>query len=116
MPRFRLLFSQIFFIVLVQVWPAGPAFSGPPFLTGDPEPVPFKHYEFYLFSTIHAARNQTDATAPAFEFNFGALPNLQIHLVVPAAYAGLYWTGGPSEKKKRMRSSPIFLGPPAVRE
>ncbi len=31
-------------------------FAGPPFLTDDPEPVPFKHWEFYLFSTVDAAR------------------------------------------------------------
>jgi len=28
------------------------AFAGPPFLTDDPEPVPFKHWEAYLFSAV----------------------------------------------------------------
>jgi hypothetical protein len=53
-----------------------PAIPGPPFLTDDPVPVPFKHWEFYLFSTIDATRKQTDASGPAFEFNLGAFPNL----------------------------------------
>jgi len=63
------------------------AFAGPPFLTDDPEPVDFKHWEAYLFPTIDATPKQTDGTGPAFEFNVGALPNLQIHLVIPMAYA-----------------------------
>ena len=58
-------------------------FAGPPFLTDDPEPVPFKHWEFYLFSTVDATRKSTNGTGPAFEFNVGALPNLQVHLVFP---------------------------------
>ncbi len=65
---------------------AAPAFAGPPFLTDDPEPVPFKHYEAYLFSTVDAKRKDTTGIGPAFEFNVGALPNLQVHLVVPLAF------------------------------
>ncbi len=63
------------------------AFAGPPFLTDDPEPVPFKHWEAYLFSTLDATPGQTDASGPAFEFNVGALPNLQLHSVIPLSYA-----------------------------
>jgi len=62
-------------------------FAGPPFLTDDPEPVPFRHWESYLFSTVDATRKSTSATGPAFEFNVGGLPNLQMHLVIPMAYA-----------------------------
>jgi hypothetical protein len=69
------------------------ALAWPPFLTDDPEPVPFKHWEAYLFSTVDDTRKQTDVTGPAFEFNVGALPNLQTHLVIPIAYASS--EGGP---------------------
>ena len=61
-------------------------FAGPPFLTDDPEPVPFKHWELYLFSTIDATRKGTNGTGPAFEFNVGALPNLQVHLILPLGF------------------------------
>ena len=44
-----------------------PAFAGPPFLTDDPEPVPFKHWEFYLFSTLDATRRAP--TAPDLPLN-----------------------------------------------
>jgi hypothetical protein len=60
--------------------------AGPPFLTDDPVPVPFKHYEAYLFSTVDHTKKDTTGVGPAFEFNVGALPNLQVHLVVPFAF------------------------------
>jgi len=80
------LFLFIFVLSLVLLL-AGTASAGPPFLTDDPEPVEFKHWEAYLFATVDATPKQTDATGPAFEFNMGALPNLQVHLVIPLAFA-----------------------------
>jgi hypothetical protein len=86
MGKFRSLIFLISFLWLVLAL-AETAFSGPPFLTDDPEPVEFKHWEAYLFSTVDVTPKQIDATGPAFEFNVGALPNLQVHLVIPMAYA-----------------------------
>ena len=63
------------------------SFGGPPFLTDDPEPVPYKNYEAYVFSTIDGTADGTAIQAPAFEFNVGALTNLQLHLGVPFAYS-----------------------------
>jgi hypothetical protein len=72
------------------------AFAGPPFLTDDPEPVPWHHYEAYLFTTVDHVQGTSAWVLPAFEFNYGAAPNLQLHAVVPAAYAtspGAYGIG-----------------------
>ena len=69
------VFLLVTFLILTSII-VTPAFAGPAFLTDDPEPVPFKHWEFYLFSTLDATRKSTDGTGPAFEFNVGALPNL----------------------------------------
>jgi len=72
------------------------ATAGPPFLTDDPEPVPFLHYEMYVFSTVDRGAGTTFAQLPAFEFNVGAAPNLQLHVVVPSGYAdphGAYGIG-----------------------
>jgi hypothetical protein len=85
MRRFRP--SLLVFFLCLNLALAATTFAGPPFLTDDPEPVPFNHWEAYLFSTVDATPKQTDATGPAFEFNVGALPNLQVHLVIPLAYA-----------------------------
>lgn len=60
--------------------------AGPPFQTDDPQPVEFRHIEAYLFGTTDHADADTFSTAPGFEFNVGAAPNLQLHIIVPLAY------------------------------
>jgi hypothetical protein len=58
--------------------------AGPPFLTDDPEPVDFGHYETYVFTQWdNSPGNGSTVTGPAVEFNSGFLPNLQLHLVTP---------------------------------
>lgn len=73
-------------------------FAGPPFLTDDPEPVDLYHWEFYIFSSGDRASDGYNITGPAMELNYGALPDTQLHLVVPmttivpdngTAYSGL---------------------------
>jgi len=92
-PSSRLVLSIVCLVWMVLMSPPT-AFAGPPFLTDDPEPVEFKHWEAYLFSTVDAARDQTNATGPAVELNVGALPDLQVHLIIPLAYASP--SGGPN--------------------
>jgi hypothetical protein len=76
----------LLFAFLVILASAATALAGPPFLTDDPVPVPFKNWEAYLFGTVDADRQVISGTGPALEFNVGALPNLQVHLVVPLAF------------------------------
>ena len=58
------------------------ALAGPPFQTDDPEPVDLGHYEFYLFSGSDGTPIETDPVGPAFEYNWGALPNTQLHAIL----------------------------------
>ncbi len=67
-------------ILTVNVW------AGPPFNTDDPEPVDFLHWEFYLSSIMQFQKYESDATLPHIEINYGAVPNLQIHLLMPMGY------------------------------
>lgn len=70
-------------ILIVWIaWVRG-LWAGPPFQTDDPDPVPFHHYEFYIFSGVDGTPVEIDPTGPAAEFNWGAAPRLQIHMVVP---------------------------------
>ena len=57
--------------------------AGPPFQTDDPVPVDYRHYEFYVFGSADGTPAEIDSLGPAFEFNWGALPRLQLHLIVP---------------------------------
>jgi hypothetical protein len=62
-----------------------PAVAGPPFQTDDPEPIEYRNYEFYTFAASDGTGVETDTVGPAFEFNWGALPNVHLHIIVPTA-------------------------------
>lgn len=59
------------------------ALAGPPFLTDDPEPIPYQHKEFYLFSTYDKGPDGKTIQGPAIEFNYGFAPNFMVHMVIP---------------------------------
>ena len=59
--------------------------AGPPFFTDDPEPVEYKHWEVYLASQYLKTADDRSGTAPHIEVNYGAYPNLQLHVIAPAA-------------------------------
>lgn len=63
------------------------AWAGPPFVTDDPEPVEYRHWEIYLASQHAKDKEGWSGTAPHFEVNYGAWHNLQLHLIAPLAYA-----------------------------
>jgi hypothetical protein len=73
----------------------GVAIAGPPFMTDDPEPVDYQHYEFYTFSTGTAVTGDTSGVGPAWEFNYGIIPNGQFHIIAPMAFDSP--AGGPSQ-------------------
>ena len=70
----------------VVVAPAG-GYAGPPYTTDDPEPVEFRHWEFYVATQHVITRDLATGTAPHVEVNYGAWPGLQLHMIAPLAYA-----------------------------
>ena len=65
---------------------ARPAAGGPPFVTDDPEPVEHRHWELYVASQHAETAEGWSGTAPHIEVNYGAAPELQLHLIAPLAY------------------------------
>jgi Domain of Unknown Function (DUF1259) len=63
--------------------------AGPPFLTDDPEPVEYQHHEFYIASQQTRTAEGTAGTLPQLEYNYGAAPDLQLHIIVPYAFSSL---------------------------
>ena len=57
--------------------------QGPPYQTDDPVPVDLHHYEFYIFGGVDGTTAEIDSTGPAFEFNWGAIPRVQLHAILP---------------------------------
>ena len=71
--------------------------AGPPFLTDDPEPVDFEHWEVYMFGQGERTGIANFVSGPAIELNYGVAPDTQLHVIAPEAsistsYAG--WTSG----------------------
>jgi hypothetical protein len=62
------------------------ASAGPPFITDDPEPVELHNWEVYLGTYDQRTSAGYSGTAPHIEINYGALPDLQLHTIVPLAY------------------------------
>jgi hypothetical protein len=57
--------------------------QGPPYQTDDPVPVDLHHYEFYIFGGADGTPAEMDSVGPAFEFNWGAIPRVQLHAILP---------------------------------
>jgi hypothetical protein len=60
--------------------------GGPPFVTDDPEPVEYQHWEVYLASQYQHEPDGAGGTLPHVEVNYGVMPNLQLHLIAPDAF------------------------------
>ena len=76
--RFWAVFLFALSLISSKLWA-----QGPPYQTDDPVPVELHHYEFYIFGSADGTPVEMDSLGPAFEFNWGALPRLQVHAILP---------------------------------
>jgi hypothetical protein len=65
-----------------------PALAGPPYVSDDPEPTDFKHFEIYTFNNGTATRDGQSGEM-GIDFNYGAAPNLQLTVTLPAGFESL---------------------------
>jgi hypothetical protein len=63
------------------------AAAGAPYDTDDPEPVELGHLELYVATLRSFTRAGAGGFAPHVELNYGAVPDLQLHLLVPLGYS-----------------------------
>jgi len=75
--------------------------DGPPYLTDDPEPTDYQHFEIYTFTNGTATRDGTSEEG-CIDFNYGGASNLQLTATVPAGYINpstgpLAWNLGNAE-------------------
>ena len=80
------IFKYIFLIIIAFK----SIIAGPPFDTDDPEPVPFRHWEFYVASQYQYGSHTFDGTLPHVEVNYGPVKNVQLHLLTGPGYARDY--------------------------
>jgi len=60
--------------------------AGPPFRTDDPEPVEYQHWEIYGFAAATQVQGERSGVLPGVEVNYGAVPDLQLHIIAPLAF------------------------------
>lgn len=72
-------------LILAMLLGSKVAWAGPPFQTDDPEPIDYRHFEFYTFGSADGTPVEFDSVGPAMEFNWGALPNVHLHVIIPLA-------------------------------
>lgn len=72
-------------LLLLVALIAAPAVAGPPYVTDDPQPTDFGHYEVYFFaSAAHVPGATTGASG--VDFNYGGFRDIQLTAVVPVAF------------------------------
>lgn len=70
------------------------AVAGPPYVSDDPEPTDYKHFEIYTFTNGTTTRDGTGGQS-GVDFNYGAAPDLQLTATLPEGYSRAV-TGGTS--------------------
>jgi hypothetical protein len=59
--------------------------AGPPYAAGDPDPVPLGRWEVHIASQATFDGGGFTGSAPQVEVNYGALPEVQLHVLAPLA-------------------------------
>lgn len=77
--------SLVAIVLLTFVLPTSVQ-AGPPYVTDDPVPVEYQHWEFYIASQSAKTADGWSGTAPHIEINYGPITNVQLHLIAPMAY------------------------------
>jgi hypothetical protein len=76
--RAGLAFVMAFFL-------AQSAFAGPPYVSDDPEPTDYGHFEIYTFNTGTTTRSGTNGET-GIDLSYGAAPDLQLTATLPFGF------------------------------
>lgn len=63
-----------------------PALAGPPYVSDDPEPTDYGHFEIYTFNTGTMTQIGTEGET-GIDFNYGAAPDLQLTATLPLGFS-----------------------------
>jgi len=78
--KFPLLASLAFLVF-------GPAKAGPPFVTDDPEPVEYQHFEINTAAQATYVKGSHSGALPTVDINYGPLPDTQFHVGLSVPYS-----------------------------
>jgi hypothetical protein len=77
----HIVFRVVVYLLLTSV-----TLAGPPFITDDPQPVEYGHWELYFSSMQFFSSKEIDATLPHVEINYGVFPDVQFHVILPMGF------------------------------
>ena len=58
----------------------GPVLAGPPFITDDPEPVDYQHFEINTAMQATYIKDGRSGAWPTIDANYGPMPGVQLHV------------------------------------
>jgi hypothetical protein len=73
-------------MLICATWLFNSAWAGPPFVTDDPEPVKYQHWEVNYALTETWGDGTASAGVPIVDINYGATPNVQLHVQPQYSY------------------------------
>jgi len=76
--------EAIFWTLFVMVSASSMAFAGPPFRRTIRSRSTTRIRVLHVCNSEYAA-GEVDAEGPAIEFNWGAMPNVHLHMIIPVA-------------------------------
>ena len=85
---FAILCRKGFAATLALLALTSPAWAGPPYLSDDPEPTDYQHFEIYAFGLGTSGIGGTEGET-GIDFNYGGAPDLQLTAVIPMAFRSL---------------------------
>jgi hypothetical protein len=74
-------------IFVLALGSAAPVVAGPPFLTDDPEPTEWGHWEIYAPAVDASGSGRNFDGSLGAELNYGAAPDVQVTVGLPASFA-----------------------------
>lgn len=75
---------RVILVCLLAV--AAPALAGPPFVTDDPEPADYRHFEINLAATGTIVKGGVGGDFPNIDINYGLFPDTQLHVGLTAPF------------------------------
>jgi hypothetical protein len=86
-PAFRRTLAVVALACVVAI-PPGEVRAGPPFRTGDPEPVEQGRGGLYAAGQLTNERHAGNEAVPQLQLDYGALPDVQLHAAATLAPGG----------------------------
>jgi len=87
MMKTRLPLSHLVFPLFLALLCSRNVTAGSPYTTDDPDTLEPGHDEFYLASQQIKTENGRTGSLPHFELNYGLMPDVQLHALVPLNFS-----------------------------